>query len=1321
GNDGGTSCAAGYRKVGRIDGFVDALVRMGQALQEQGQLTSALRLYQRVVLLGGHRDQRALHGLGELSHRLSRALRKGAQQRSTTGPEGGGTQKLSRTTSVPLSRPDFGQQKNQHDTSTGTRSSASSSTSASSASACTACRQHTERLHRGGECDWKITHPRQGQVFPTDESIQPEFDMTLLDPGLPSAGSLFETASIGGSEDKAGDVFSEVDWGRDGNGIDAVEDGLGFVVCSFVDSFQAANCLPRGQLRDIGLGWHTLSAEVYRLPSLRPFSCPGGDGAVGLDTESHSTKTVRFCVGDTATSCRAEVGRNNSASQAGHSPAQRLPHAASEIQEQNLPEPPRLRHGASEEERTETTAAAAEQAEIELPFCFMTLALNAMPFITHHAPTFDKVGRMLSERAAAASASPATPTTAAASSNNTSSKTPTDPAREDGDGISPGCPVPPPPHPPESFWEWHVVEGVAAGRANHDNPYSRRRIPDRFFDPATGLSIDGTTEYLDRLVADGGEGASPQQEARIHVHRRCGRRRTAKGTSGEAESHFGDAATTNLAGVPAPHAAMRRGREHGDSSRANGRGSGAGVDGGGDATTSCLWRDKIQMVNTVAFSLEQECLLVQIDADELWTAEQLVRLRDMFLTERNESDGRGANGVREGGDDEENQEQGQQPVTAETGEDPNMELGHIENDVQKRLQQPPLQRQTQHEYQPQQHHDRHNQTPRNRQCAYFHCHFFVGPDLVTVTEDGWGHAASSEWLRAWVFRPRESVWLQHAPPGLTRHDEAAGWVMLAGDKCIAREETRKLGLVFTHYAYVLEEQVRFKDEFYGHSEAARTEETTPASAKPVDAVAEWRALQSAAPPVLLADHLTWLRVQGTSNDPRLLTTVADRPRSSPSSAEGRQWNRSDDRRVGREEGRGSSLLADHGGGGEGERASIPHDCGTKRLSGDRKVPVPSIVPLEGFLRLLQEGRQESSTASVQGRTRGSKRTGNPSQRRLCLTHDVRASLKQYGLDREGRRKPEESVGRGEECGLLHLAVDAVVFQVDAAKPGGMWRVWANVLPVMLDRLNEFEGTCLTLLVRGLAPPALHIQEAFSRLPPERFAVTHVPLYNPSFGYVADGLMLSWAVRNAGATAFVSTLYTQPSQATTPNIVRVLLVHDVLPEVFGWDMSKGEWLQKARAVAAASTVVAVSQHTAKSFLQVYPTSPTSSFAGSDDAGLGSTDSSPATAARARPRSVWVAHDGVDTTVFRPRTAADRKLDDGNDAANAFRRLAGLDSATPYVLVVGARKGYKNARAAYRALGLATSPTAIPTRSSAARGSPALVLVGGGPVVPEELEL
>lgn len=80
---------------------------------------------------------------------------------------------------------------------------------------------------------------------------------------------------------------------------------------------------------------------------------------------------------------------------------------------------------------------------------------------------------------------------------------------------------------------------------------------------------------------------------------------------------------------------------------------------------------------------------------------------------------------------------------------------------------------------------------------------------------------------------------------------------------------------------------------------------------------------------------------------------------------------------------------------------------------------------------------------------------------------------------------------------------------------------------ILGRLSEFDGTCLTLLVRGLAAPPPVVDAAFSSLPADRFIVVHFPPYNPSFGFVSDRLLLSWAVRRAEATVFLSTLYTQP--------------------------------------------------------------------------------------------------------------------------------------------------------------------------------------------------
>ena len=258
-------------KAGRIDGYTDLLVMMAQALEGKGQLTSALRLYQRAVLLGSHRDTRALHGLGGLSRRLleverERKLRQGVTdkapaQSSAPSPP-----------SLPVPDPLVPDRHYLFHRQTG----AGEITSRTSETRFRGSRQQRQHQRTRG-CEWGISHPKPGQVFSPDDPVQVEFDLSLLDPGLPSAGSLFETITVGsGAAGAVGLVPEDVAQESRGGGIAVVEDGLGAVVCSYLEGFKAAHCLPRGQLRDIGLGWHVLTAEVYQLPSLRPFACSAG-------------------------------------------------------------------------------------------------------------------------------------------------------------------------------------------------------------------------------------------------------------------------------------------------------------------------------------------------------------------------------------------------------------------------------------------------------------------------------------------------------------------------------------------------------------------------------------------------------------------------------------------------------------------------------------------------------------------------------------------------------------------------------------------------------------------------------------------------------------------------------------------------------------------------------------------------------------------------------------------------------------------------------------------------------------------------------------
>lgn len=117
-------------------------------------------------------------------------------------------------------------------------------------------------------------------------------------------------------------------------------------------------------------------------------------------------------------------------------------------------------------------------------------------------------------------------------------------------------------------------------------------------------------------------------------------------------------------------------------------------------------------------------------------------------------------------------------------------------------------------------------------CLRVHCHFFVTPTLVTVTRNGYGHSDSYEWTRVWRFH-RFDRFVSHAPPILAHLDldrrghpnvrtRAAGvvtWQLLgqaetegsssqsSDQPCMMPEDAAAAGVAFTHYAYVLPNQV----------------------------------------------------------------------------------------------------------------------------------------------------------------------------------------------------------------------------------------------------------------------------------------------------------------------------------------------------------------------------------------------------------------------------------------------------------------------------------------------------------------------------------
>lgn len=94
---------------------------------------------------------------------------------------------------------------------------------------------------------------------------------------------------------------------------------------------------------------------------------------------------------------------------------------------------------------------------------------------------------------------------------------------------------------------------------------------------------------------------------------------------------------------------------------------------------------------------------------------------------------------------------------------------------------------------------------------YFHgmlfkCNYYVGPNLKIQNENCYGNR-NNEWSRLWKIK-NKTQWLSHEPPRLKGCTDF-----------LTREFTKNKGWVFDHYAYILEEQVRFKEKFYKYNNA----------------------------------------------------------------------------------------------------------------------------------------------------------------------------------------------------------------------------------------------------------------------------------------------------------------------------------------------------------------------------------------------------------------------------------------------------------------------------------------------------------------------
>ena len=209
--------------------------------------------------------------------------------------------------------------------------------------------------------------------------------------------------------------------------------------------------------------------------------------------------------------------------------------------------------------------------------------------------------------------------------------------------------------------------------------------------------------------------------------------------------------------------------------------------------------------------------------------------------------------------------------------------------------------------------------------------------------------------------------------------------------------------------------------------------------------------------------------------------------------------------------------------------------------------------------------------------------------------------------------------------MIKLLVDGVFFQLNST---GIARVWRSVLELLATD-NRFQ---IFFLDRGSAP----LIKGIEYVPFPVFYANNCP---------ADSMLIQDVCDYYRIDVFTSSYYTTPM--TTPML---LMVYDMIPELFDFDMSPRIWMEKVAAICYAQRYLCISENTRTDLRAFYPEIPLSHAA--------------------------MAYCGVDTAVFRQHEQKD---------IDAFRRQHGLNR--PYFLFVGSRvqhNGYKNSGLFFEAL-------------------------------------
>lgn len=208
-----------------------------------------------------------------------------------------------------------------------------------------------------------------------------------------------------------------------------------------------------------------------------------------------------------------------------------------------------------------------------------------------------------------------------------------------------------------------------------------------------------------------------------------------------------------------------------------------------------------------------------------------------------------------------------------------------------------------------------------------------------------------------------------------------------------------------------------------------------------------------------------------------------------------------------------------------------------------------------------------------------------------------------------------------------VVFDSVFFQFANS---GIARVWRSLF-------NEWSNSdCFEQAI------ILDRQKSCPRF--DGFTYEDFPAY--SFYQTAeDSFRVESICQKYNADLFISTYYSTPISVPT-----LMMVYDMIPEKFGFNLDLTGWREKALAIRHASGFVSISQSTANDLLELYPEIPSN--------------------------SVKVAYCGVDRDIFYPRSQLE---------IEKFRQEYKIQG--DYYLFVGSRsqtKGYKNSQLFFNSL-------------------------------------